>query len=130
MSNPALAVFSPTKKMSRRIRALAKCPQIIPGIEPSGTNTEQISDAIASAEKRSGVCCARLAVAGADDTCRGAGREAGCGGGGDGSAPPGAASTGAGFIGGTGAAAGGVFGFLGAGQAIPGPPSLPVHPHF
>ena len=49
------------------------CPQITPGIEPSGTNTEQISDAAASPEKCPGVWL----MAAADDAD--AGRDAGGG---------------------------------------------------
>jgi hypothetical protein len=49
------------------------CPQITPGIEPSGTNTEQIKDAVASPERRPG---AWLVAAAGDD---GPGRDAGCG---------------------------------------------------
>jgi len=49
------------------------CPQITPGIEPSGTNSEQIRDAAASLERRPG---AWLVAAAGDD---GAGRDAGCG---------------------------------------------------
>lgn len=49
------------------------CPQMIPGIEPSGTNTEQIKDATASLERRPGA----WPVAAAGDG--GANRDAGCG---------------------------------------------------
>ena len=93
------------------------CPQIIPGIEPSGTNTEQIRDASASAEKRSEVWGGRLAAAEYDNTDRGAGREAGGGDGEVGGAPRVAASVTAGFITGAGVAMGMVIVFWQAGQA-------------
>ena len=75
MSSPALAIFPPSKKMLRRIRALARCPQMIPGIEPSGTSTEQIRDAAASPEKGPGFRSWLMAAAGDDN----AGRAAVCG---------------------------------------------------
>jgi hypothetical protein len=82
MSSPALAIFSPSKKMLRRILAFARCPQMIPGIEPSGMNTEQIKDATASAEKRPGACFWPMAAAGNDDADRDAACGIGAGGGG------------------------------------------------
>src|ERR1017187_1069488 len=115
MSNPAPAIFSPTKKTLRRIRALARCPHIIPGIEPSGTNTEQIKDATASAEKRSGVGCGLLAAAADANTGRaGVWVIGGVGGG----ATPVTISAKAGCITGTGAAPGIVMVFWQVGQVI------------
>ena len=65
--------------MLHRIRALALCPQKIPGIEPSGTNTEQIKDAAASLERLPGVWL--VAAAGNDAAGRDAGGGIGAGGG-------------------------------------------------
>ena len=75
--------------MLRRIRALARCPQITPGIEPSGTNTEQIRDATASAETRPRADC-RPAAAAVDVD---AGCEAVCGMGAGGGGAPAAATS-------------------------------------
>jgi hypothetical protein len=50
------------------------CPHITPGIEPNGTNSEQIRDAAASLEKRPGACF-WLVAPGDDDE----GRDAVCG---------------------------------------------------
>ena len=76
---------------------------MIPGIEPSGTNTEQIRDAIASAEKRPGFCSWLMAAAGDGD----ARRDGVCGIGADG-----------GEAGATDAASGMVMEFWQVGQAI------------
>jgi hypothetical protein len=43
---------------------------MIPGIEPSGTSTEQIRDAAASPEKRPGFCFWLVAATGDDDAGR------------------------------------------------------------
>jgi len=77
------------------------CPQMIPGIEPSGTKTEQIKDAAASLERRPG---AWLGAAAGDD---GADRDAGCG-----------VGAGGGGAGAAEAAAGMVMVFWQVGQAI------------
>ena len=55
------------------------CPQINPGIEPSGTNTEHIKDANASLERRPGAWLG--AAAGDDGADRDAGGGIGAGGG-------------------------------------------------
>jgi len=99
------------------MRAFAMCPQMIPGMEPSGTSTEQIRDETASAENRSGVCCGRPAAAEAGGAGREAGREIGGGGG----ALLVATSAGAGFMTGAEAAAGTVIDFWQAGQLILAP---------
>jgi len=114
MVSPALAIFAPTKNMSRRMRALAMCPQMIPGMAPSGTITEQSSDATASLESRSGVVCRRAAAGAA-----GAGRDVGgrTGGAGGGLLRV-AAPTGAGLAAGADGAAGTDMVFRQAGHAI------------
>ena len=89
--------------MLRRIRALARCPQISPGIEPSGTNTEQIRDATASAENRPGGCVWPVAASGDDN----AGRDVVC-----------VIGAGGGEAGAAAAAAGIVIVFWQVGQAI------------
>ena len=57
---------------------------MIPGIEPSGTITEQIKDAAASPERRPGT--GFVAAAGEANAGRDAGAAIGAGGGGDGAA--------------------------------------------
>ena len=105
---------------------------MIPGIEPSGTNTEQIKEAAASREKWSGVSWSRVAAIGTAGAGRapvleigagaagggGGGADLGGGGGGGGAALPGATPVPAAGMTGAGAAAGMVMVFWQVGQAI------------
>jgi hypothetical protein len=50
MISPAVAISFPFKEGLLRIRALAMCPQMIPGTKPKTAHTEQSSDAMARME--------------------------------------------------------------------------------
>jgi hypothetical protein len=89
---------------------------MIPGIQPSGTNTEQIIDVIASAEKLSGVCRGFLVAAADGNGGRAAVWRIGGGG-----ALSAATPAKAGFITGADALAGTVMIFWQVGQLILAP---------